>query len=353
MSATGIETTAFLFAVTRLGAEPFLKEELARTRPDLKLAFSRPGFLTFKAPEVVDGAFALEAIFAREHGASLGPMKHPDDVARIGAALAAGGARPRLFVFDRAPAEDELETPLATEIEAEARSSGVFSSEPPRHGDPIVDLIVHAGEPPWLGFHVHGPHRAPRPGGRWGITLPPDAPSRAYLKIEEAIAWSGARPRRGEVALELGSAPGGASLALLRRGIDVVGVDPGAMAPVVLAHDGSTGARFSHRMIPAGALKKQDLPRPLHWIAMDMNLAPRVALRYAERVIGPARRTLFGAFLTLKLNSLGEAREIPALLERIRSFGFVDVRGAQLPSHRQEIGVVALTERGVARRDRG
>lgn len=354
MSGSRLPESSFLFAVTRPGAEPFLKQELSISRPDLRFAYSRPGFVTFKASDRVVGSTPLSAVFARAHGASLGPESEALSIARLADALGADGRRPHLFVIDRDPGEDaDPRTPRAAEIEERLRSAASFAgADTPQNGDVVIDVIVHGDDAPWVGYHVHGAESAPLPGGRYDVRLPPEAPSRAWAKIEELIAWSGVVPRRGETALELGSAPGGASYALLRRGLDVVGVDPGAMDPRVLAFDGAAGPRFRHLRAPAGALKRHDLPRPLHWLAMDMNLAARVALRYAERAIGPSRSTLLGAFLTLKLGSLAEARELPTLLERIRSFGFVELEAAQLWSHRQEVGVVALTERGLARRAR-
>ena len=49
--------------------------------------------------------------------------------------------------------------------------------------------------------------------------MPAEAPSRAYAKIEEAIAWAQLPVRAGDVALEIGAAPGGAVMALARRGV--------------------------------------------------------------------------------------------------------------------------------------
>ena len=57
----------FLFAVVQAGAERALKNEVARERPKLKFAFSRPGFVTFRTPD--DAAAArreptLDCVFA-------------------------------------------------------------------------------------------------------------------------------------------------------------------------------------------------------------------------------------------------------------------------------------------------
>jgi 23S rRNA (cytidine2498-2'-O)-methyltransferase len=116
--------------------------------------------------------------------------------------------------------------------------------------------------------------------------------------------------------------------------------------------DGSV-PRLRHLKEPVGALRRTDLPRPLHWIVSDMNLAPRVVLRYLERSVGPSRATLLGAIVTLKLNDLAMASEIPELCERLRGFGFERVMVAQLPSNRREVCAVGLTARGLARSPSG
>ncbi|MSR58994.1 MAG: hypothetical protein EXS05_15340 [Planctomycetaceae bacterium] len=64
----------FLFATCQIGAEPALKDELARVWPSFRFAYSRPGFLTFKLPPgpAPTDNFDLQSIFARSYGFSLG-----------------------------------------------------------------------------------------------------------------------------------------------------------------------------------------------------------------------------------------------------------------------------------------
>lgn len=316
------------------GAEALLKAEVARALPALRPAFSRPGLVTFKSPSALTPEVAHALVFARELGASYGQLAD-DEIALLGREN--DEKPPHLFVFARELGEESAAEALR--VDERLRKTATFASGPVKANDLVIDVIVAPGEPISVGAHTHGPLHAGTPGGYSAVALPPEAPSRAYLKIEEAIRWSGARLSRGQVALEIGSAPGGASFALLERGLVVHGVDPGEMAENVLA-----SPRFVHHHAPVGALKKTDLPRPVHWFAMDMNLAPRVALRYAERVVMPLRRSLLGGFFTLKLNTPDEASDLPKLLDRIQRFGFARVAAKQLPSHRKEIVVVGFTE---------
>jgi 23S rRNA (cytidine2498-2'-O)-methyltransferase len=216
-------------------------------------------------------------------------------------------------------------------------------------GEIVVDVFAGEGErePDWLGAHVHGPLAQPWPRGASPIVVPDDAPSRAFAKIEEALLWSGAPVRRGDLAIEIGSAPGGASLALLRRGVDVVGVDPGEMDARVLAF--GDRPRFSHLRAPIGALGRSDLPKDADWILIDVNLAPPVALRYLERVVGPRRRRLLGVVATLKLGDAAMAARATELAARVGAMGFERAEATQLPSNRSEICVVALSARACRR----
>jgi 23S rRNA (cytidine2498-2'-O)-methyltransferase len=55
------------------------------------------------------------------------------------------------------------------------------------------------------------------------------APSRSYLKVEEAYAIIGAEPAPGETVCDLGAAPGGWSYSAAKRGSRVVAVDNGPL----------------------------------------------------------------------------------------------------------------------------
>lgn len=337
----------------QIGAEQALKAEVARLRPAWRFAFSRPGLLTFRADAPIGPDVSLDAVFARAHGASLGrAATSADAVATARRVLDARDARGPLFlhVFERdraRPGEEEpgdTYGPLAAEVRERllaAAPEGTFAPldalvGAPRTGALVLDVIAAPDEPLFLGLHAHGPGHSPHPGGRPPLTLPPEAPSRAWLKLEEALAWSALPLRRGDVAVEIGSAPGGASWALLQRGLTVVGVDPGAMDPRVLA-----APRFQHLQVPLGDLRREQLPPDVRWLLLDVNLAPQVALHGVRRIVSTLRGTLRGAIFTLKLNDWALAEKVPDLLARVAGMGLRDVRATQLPSNRREICVVA------------
>jgi 23S rRNA (cytidine2498-2'-O)-methyltransferase len=319
----------FVFATCAPSLEPAVKREALRTRPELRFAYSRPGLVTFKSPRAVLPEDPPGSVFARVWGRSIGAAADP---AAAAAQLAALGAT-RVHAFAREPAIGPDAAPDLAPWQA------LGPGGPAAPGELVADVIVARGEPAWLGVHRHDDARPAHPGGAIPVEIPPDAPSRAYGKIEEAIAWARLPVVAGQVALEIGAAPGGAALALARRGLTVWGVDPGALAPAVLAHP-----NVRHVPKKVGALRWEELPPRVDWLLLDVNLAPQVALHELARLAPPLLPTLSGAVLTLKLNDWVFVDELPALIDRIRRiFGSAlpDVRLRHLPSNRREVCAIA------------
>ncbi len=313
----------FVFATCLPGLEPAVKREVARTRPDLRFAYSRPGLITFKSSSEISLADPSGAALARVWGRSLGAADSPE-TARTLLEQAGITANDCIHVFTRDPDE------------ALAASWSALGTGTARDGERVGDVIVDA-EGAWIGAHVHDRTRSALAGGGVKAALPDGAPSRAYAKIEEAIEFAGLPMQAGHVVVEIGAAPGGAVMALARRGLQVTAVDPGAIAPQVLALPGVT-----YLPIKVGALRWEQLPERIDWLLLDVNLAPQVALHEIARLMPKLRETLRGAVLTLKLNDLSFVDELPKLVERIHQLGFADVRLRHLPSNRREICAIAL-----------
>jgi 23S rRNA (cytidine2498-2'-O)-methyltransferase len=328
----------FVFATCLPGMEPALKLDVARARPELRLSYSRPGLVTFKSTRAVAADDTQGSVFAHVWGRSVGAASDP---ATAALQLAPLGAT-RVHVFAREPAGDDAPVSAATRgAPADLLSvwQGLGPGGPAQLGELVADVIVApvAGEPAWLGVHRHDRFRLPHAGGAIPVEVPGDAPSRAYAKIEEAIAWAALPVERGQVALEIGAAPGGAVLALARRGLDVWAVDTGALAPAVLA---LPSVHCVAKKV--GALRWEELPPRIDWLLVDVNLAPQVALHEVGRLMPRLVPTLRGAVFTLKLNDWTFVPELPALVERIRQMGLRDVRMRHLPSNRREVCAVAL-----------
>lgn len=333
----------FYFATCQIGAEKAVKTEVASALPGLRFAFSRPGFLTFKEDRDEAPALALEgAIFARLWGVVLGQAKDSLGLEDLLALIPPGQA---VEAFDR-----DLYTP-GDEAEGYVRHGhiqetlkglaipGLGSSPAPGRG--VYSLIWVDDFHVFLTHHIHSARLLSAPGNIPVIPLPGHSPSRAYLKLEEAFCRFHPDLARGAKILELGCAPGGATTAMLDRGLEVTGVDPQFMDPRVLARPGFQGIRKQARYLVEDDLREVN-PEGL---VLDMSIPPADALAELSHVLsllravwGPELRLRLG-FLTLKLNNWALAGDIPGYLGRLERLGFQDLTPLQLASNRQEFFV--------------
>jgi len=102
-------------------------------------------------------------------------------------------------------------------------------------------------------------------------------PSRAYLKLWEALTVIGEHPEPGQLCLDLGSSPGGWSWVLQRLGARVVSVDKAPLAPEVAAVPGIEYVPES-----AFALDPRHFER-VDWLFCDVVCYPRRLLALVER----------------------------------------------------------------------
>jgi 23S rRNA (cytidine2498-2'-O)-methyltransferase len=99
-------------------------------------------------------------------------------------------------------------------------------------------------------------------------------PSRAYLKLWEALVRFGRWPAAGERCLDLGASPGGWTWVLAQLGASVTAVDKAPLAPEVAAMAGVTERRDS-----AFGLA----PEPVDWLFSDV-------IAYPDRLLTLVRR---------------------------------------------------------------
>jgi 23S rRNA (cytidine2498-2'-O)-methyltransferase len=199
----------------------------------------------------------------------------------------------------------------------------------------VTDVIVIEPTEWWLGYHVATAMHLSWPGGIYPLEQPQHAVSRAYLKMSEAIAWSQLPLEAGQTIAEIGCAPGGASQALLDRGLLVLGIDPAEVEPIVQAHP-----KFVHMRKRGHEVRRREF-RKVRWLAADMNVAPQYTLDTVEAIVAHPEVEIRGLLLTLKLLDWSLAAEIPNYLDRIRSWGYRDVKVRQLSHNRQEVCVCA------------
>ncbi len=339
----------FHFTTCQIGAEKALKAEFAREHPSLKPAFARPGFVTFK------GQGDMTSVFARASGLSFGKAASEDELAEILPKILENlavplGKKTRLHVWERDRFTVGEEPPTYTrdarvkKIRARLlKLLAVEKESEPEVGDTVLDVIDVDENLWWIGTHTHAVDRSVYPGGVPSITLPENAPSRAYLKLREALLWSRVPMQKGDLAVELGSAPGGASYALLEDGLRVIGIDPGDMDPKIISHP-----QFRHLQIGALSVQAKQV-QDAQWFLMDVNIEPKQAIPWAEMITKQIGDSLLGVILTIKLNQWSLAEKIPNYLDAVRAVGMTKVRARQLAFNKQEICVYGLTRKGAAR----
>jgi 23S rRNA (cytidine2498-2'-O)-methyltransferase len=100
------------------------------------------------------------------------------------------------------------------------------------------------------------------------------APSRSYLKVEEAYGVLGVEPRPGETVADLGAAPGGWSYSAARRGAQVMAVDHGPLKGGALGHP-----RIRHRREDAFRFRPA-AGEVFDWLFCDLVEEPHHVLRH-------------------------------------------------------------------------
>jgi 23S rRNA (cytidine2498-2'-O)-methyltransferase len=82
--------------------------------------------------------------------------------------------------------------------------------------------------------------------------------------------------------------------------------------------------------------------RGVRWLTADINVAPVCTLDTVESIVTHPAVKIEGLLLTLKLLEWTLAEEVPAYLDRVRSWGYGRVAARQLSHNRQEICVAAV-----------
>lgn len=100
------------------------------------------------------------------------------------------------------------------------------------------------------------------------------APSRSYLKVEEAFGVLGREPTENEMVVDLGAAPGGWSYSAAKRGARVVAVDNGPLKGGALNHP-----RIEHLRTDAFHYRPAD-GQTCDWLFCDLVEEPHHVLRH-------------------------------------------------------------------------
>jgi 23S rRNA (cytidine2498-2'-O)-methyltransferase len=322
--------TEFLFALMNPGTEKALKLEVEAMGLVWRSSYQRRGFVTFKT----DATFSLDSLAvelgcARRLCLSLGKSTTRDEaLAKLG----------DVGVIHHAKFHDR-------------KMQGVNQRDPvvrPLKGEVIGTVVELGGGEFWSGVHRHWPFLSPDPAGDSGLVMAERSPSRAWLKLEEAVRFFDLKITSGDIVVELGCAPGGVVLALLDSGVSVIGVDPAKMAEVVMEwaiadrEDAPAGRPwFYHCRKPAALVSKRNLGQGVTWFMSDMNQSPEVVLKECARFCKMAP-SIRGVLITLKLTDLTQITEKSVWFAALREMGFRTVRLQQLAVHHKEFALLAM-----------
>ena len=168
------------------------------------------------------------------------------------------------------------------------------------------------------------------PGGELRMKMDPAAPSRSYLKIEEAFYRMGREPRENETAIDLGAAPGGWSYAFAKRGAWVTAVDNGPLK----IHDACI-RRIDHLHADGLTFRLSKHQPPVDWLAGDMLIPPGDGFGLLKHWVGGEHCK--HVVLNLKLPQQHPISALHPILDWLESKPGLQVR--QLCHDRREVTV--------------
>ncbi|MFA6319173.1 MAG: SAM-dependent methyltransferase [Elusimicrobiota bacterium] len=145
-------------------------------------------------------------------------------------------------------------------------------------------------------------------GGQRRMADDAQAPSRSYLKVEEAYMILGEAPKAGESVVDLGAAPGGWSYSAARRGASVTAIDNGPLKSGASGH-----GLIEHRKEDAFTFSP---PAPADWLFCDL-------LEDPSRTLGLVRRWVEADWCRKFVANLkfGRNDPLPLLREALSSRG--------------------------------
>jgi 23S rRNA (cytidine2498-2'-O)-methyltransferase len=314
----------------RSGFEPHLFEELAwagcaprllgpalveaDVKTDLQPAFGRSGFEVLTVWSPSQGADILRGVAAQLQKRSRG--------------------RP-LLLQAWAPDADPYHrfSPLVDEWTDRLRQAlaETFAPEGASLTEQLAQLCLFSPEEAAIGVVAARDAVTQAPGGRLRMRRGGKAPSRAAMKLDEALETLGYGPERGDRCADLGAAPGGWTQRLLERGAKVIAVDPGPLRPDIAAH-----AKVEHLRESAF---RYEPDAPLDWLFCDMAWRP---LEVAQLLAKWGRNHWADA---LCANFKLPMRDKNPILFRIRHLleesGWMRLRIRQLYHDRDEVTVTA------------
>ncbi len=327
------------------GAERAVKESMAAD--GWRLAFSRPGFVTAKHDDAVS---LPSGIFIRTAATSLGQARGTIGAEQIASLIdslqvkAAGKKFDQLHVwpkdrapigrFDFEPGVDEVSAAVAADVYAALRDDWLRCDAPNRIAQPdetVLNVVLVEPSHWFFGVHVADTWPTRWPGGVQPMSPKNEPVSRAYYKAAEAITWSGFDIQSGDLAVEIGSAPGGACGRLLELGCRVIGIDPAEMDPRIAEHP-----KFRHIRARAGDLPRKEY-RGAKWLLVDSNVKPAQTLTTVTNIVTHAHSDIEGLLMTMKLGTYDAVERMDAWIARVKRWNPKSIQIRQLARNKCEV----------------
>lgn len=252
----------------RAGFEPHLYEELAWAGADPRLLG--------EALVESEGGQGLAPAFARQGSRVVASFQEedPEALATAVAQAVAGLPPPAPLVLQAFTPDTPRGNALAAQAEAlrEAVRGRLPASRLLEDADRareagarIVSLCVAPGVTVVGAVHAREALSL-APGGRRRMRRAGESPSRAAMKLEEALDGLPFEPGRGDSCVDLGAAPGGWTQRLVSRGARVIAVDPAKLMPEL-----ASNPRVRHVQESAFAFAPEE---PVDWLFCDMAWRP-------------------------------------------------------------------------------
>ena len=366
-----LNNSQFLYFSCQHGAENFLKHQWCEPNGPFRIAYSSKGFLTLKGQMALSiwSRAIPQAPLIRSRGFILGKFEGSDanqltdkvieQVRDLDWQLMHVWERDnhpvgwRGFEPGNSELAREIASKLRVKLEANQDSRAVLCrgpdtvqtihpsgdtrkiTPPKSDSNRVLEVILDTPGRWWLAAKSIQTRYDQWPGGIPDLPVPQEVISRAYYKIAEAFAWAGFQIRPKERIVEIGSSPGGACQWLLEQGARVTGIDPAEMDPAVLQHP-----NFSHWRNRSIQVKRRAFSQ-FRILVCDANVTPNYTLDTVEAIVNYPTSNFRGLVLTMKLPEWEHAQEIPAHIERVRSWGFEWVEARQLAHNRREYCLAA------------
>ncbi len=230
---------------------------------------------------------------------------------------------------------------LAVPLRQALRKNKILTEKGNDQGANLHALFL-SGQEVILGFSI-AHNSSPHVMGIPRLRFPSQSPSRSTLKLDEAFLYFIPRDEwderltSGLNAVDLGSAPGGWTYQLVRRGMMVQAIDNGPMAESIM----ETG-QVKHRMMDG--FKFVPAKQNVYWLVCDMIEKPqRVAWLMSQWLLkGYCKEAMFN----LKLPMKGRYQEVNKNLQTLKdAFSAAGVKYEMYAKHlyydREEITVHA------------